>query len=137
VAGSKDRESVAPASALRNGRLVLRSREVTERSLAGGKAYALARLSHAFEEIPAWFVISPAAFLASLDQQQQAVFQTQGFTPELLETLNPSVEVREQVSAALDEIAAADEFVAVRSSAVEEDSAVASVSGQQESYINV
>jgi phosphohistidine swiveling domain-containing protein len=137
VAGSKDRESVAPASALRNGRLVLRSREVTERSLAGGKAYALARLSHAFEEIPAWFVISPAAFHASLDQQQQAVFQTQGFTPELLETLNPSVEVREQVSAALDEIAAADEFVAVRSSAVEEDSAVASFAGQLESYLNV
>ncbi len=48
-------------------RFVLRASEVSDRAQAGGKAFALASVSESFDEVPAWFVITPAAFEASLD----------------------------------------------------------------------
>jgi phosphohistidine swiveling domain-containing protein len=133
----ENQEGSTPARKENKEQFVLRASEVADRSLAGGKAYALACLLDTFAEVPAWFVITPAAFEASLNQQQREVFKTQGCTRQLLDSLNPSPRVRQQVSTALQEIVAPDELVAVRSSAVEEDSALASFAGQLESFLCV
>ena len=111
-------------------RFVFRPSEVTDRAVSGGKAYALACLSDVCDEIPAWFVISPAAFEASLTPEQKEILRTVGYTSELLESLQPSEEVGEEISEALSEISSPTEQFAVRSSAVEEDSAAASFAGQ-------
>ncbi|GAF79775.1 unnamed protein product, partial [marine sediment metagenome] len=118
-------------------RFVFRPSEVTDRTVAGGKAYALACLSNVCDEIPAWFVISPAALEASLTLQEKELLRTAGYTSELLESLQPSKEVIEEISQALSEITSPKEQVAVRSSAVEEDSAIASFAGQLESFLCV
>jgi pyruvate,water dikinase len=118
-------------------RFILAPPQVSEKGLAGGKAYALGRLHEAVGNIPGWFVITPAAFHASLNETQRKILQTADFDFDDLGPIEPCDALREEVAAALIRICPGGEPVAVRSSAVEEDSASASFAGQLESFLQV
>jgi pyruvate,water dikinase len=104
---------------------------------AGGKARALSRLQGSGLEIPAWFVIKPVAFHESLSEAQRAAFEHDPADIDALGAVTPAASVTAEVRAALARICPQGEPVAVRSSAVEEDSAHASFAGQLESFLRV
>ncbi len=111
-----------------------------DRGRMGGKAAALSSLSGTGLKIPAWFVIVPKAFEASLSPAQrrallQAVDQDgiQTFFAEVLPAPSVMKEVEEHF-AALD---CEPHFVAVRSSGVQEDGAEHSFAGQFDSFLSV
>lgn len=91
--------------------------------LAGGKAAALHAL-HGLP-VPAWFVLTPAAFRVST-----------------IDTSDPSqwrldAALRERMREALDQLAGGDACFAVRSSALDEDSQGFSFAGQLDSFLGV
>ncbi|CAN5764353.1 hypothetical protein BH10CHL1_BH10CHL1_45630 [soil metagenome] len=118
----------------------------------GGKAKALAALASADLAIPAWFVLSPQAFYASLMPDQQRALGAAQSSEEALAALT-NLAIDPEVERAL--LAAVAQLVpepsnssgatkletglklAVRSSALDEDSAHHSFAGQLESFLNV
>jgi len=92
------------------------------RAQLGGKAAALAALEHL--PVPPWFVVTPAAFVASVGDVAELPERI-SLAPEVLSELTPAV-------AAL----GGDAF-AVRSSAIDEDGATFSFAGQLESFLHV
>ncbi|MCU0565668.1 MAG: PEP-utilizing enzyme [Oculatellaceae cyanobacterium Prado106] len=130
-------------------------------SLLGGKAGALAQLAQTPSlqrpfPIPAWFALSPQAFEASLSDahRQQWVkarlAQAESAQAENLETLwaefaSPQFvaqfalhpQVQAELTAALAALCSANELVAVRSSAQDEDGTTHSFAGQLDSFLNV
>ena len=115
---------------------VLRSGEIRE---IGGKAFALARLTAAELPVPPWFAIPPSAFTASLSPEQQEALTSGRIesVQSVFATLRPAPAVAGEIAVALQSIAASGARFAVRSSAVEEDSAENSFAGQLESYLFV
>jgi rifampicin phosphotransferase len=118
---------------------------VTSKTVAGGhelggKAQALADLSGAGFPVPPWLVVTPGAFAASLTDTRRAALESasddQGFRA-ALEGLEPALSVRRELEETLHELAGKSETFAVRSSAVEEDSARHSFAGQLESFLFV
>jgi pyruvate,water dikinase len=103
---------------------VIRSPRAARRDRVGGKAAALARLSDAGFPVPAWVVVTPEAFDASVTGQWHDDVG-----------LEPTIE--DELGDALREIAGAVPTFAVRSSAVDEDSREHSFAGQLESYLFV
>lgn len=89
----------------------------------GGKAYALAALHEADLPVPAWFVLSSRAFEGWRDSSDDK--------PSL------SDEVLHELREALQELCPDGQPVAVRSSALDEDSAGHSFAGQFDSYLFV
>jgi phosphohistidine swiveling domain-containing protein len=124
-------------------RFVLRADESGARQAMGGKASALAALQRAHLPIPAWFVVSPAAFSASLSEAQRCAFATAcaASDVETIEKMLTSVQLDRRVYTEIEcEMAALcpdGAYVAVRSSALEEDDARHSFAGQLESYLFV
>ncbi|HVO82861.1 MAG TPA: PEP/pyruvate-binding domain-containing protein, partial [Syntrophobacteria bacterium] len=106
----------------------------------GGKARALADLSGAGFPVPPWLVVTPGAFAASLTDSRRAALESagddQGFRA-ALEGLELALPIRRELEAPLGELAGQGETFAVRSSAVEEDSARHSFAGQLESFLFV
>ena len=113
---------------------VLRSGSVRE---LGGKAFALARLTAAGLNVPEWFVVGPNAFTQSLSPAQQELLASGRLSPETLASLSPAQQFEQEIEAALCTVAQPGMRFAVRSSAVEEDSADSSFAGQLESYLFV
>ncbi|NJO07947.1 MAG: hypothetical protein HC876_21860 [Chloroflexaceae bacterium] len=114
--------------------------DTADRQHLGGKAGALAALHSDGLPIPAWFVLSPHAFAASLNAaQRQALAHapTSSEAQAIIErvTLTPAVQtaLREALAALCPDGA----LVAVRSSAGAEDGAQHSYAGQFESVLNV
>lgn len=109
----------------------------------GGKAGALAALYEANMPIPPWFVVSPAAFRASLADAQQADFTAACSTADLpaiatiLAAVQLNASIREEIERAVSTLCPAGEYVAVRSSALDEDGARRSFAGQLESFLFV
>ncbi len=106
----------------------------------GRKAGALAALRRCGLSIPAWFVLAPEAFDASLsDVKRKGLKEAKdGASVEaLLEKLSVGPEVRPQLSKALAELCPAGERVAVRSSACDEDGSRHSFAGQLDSFLFV
>lgn len=118
---------------------LLRPEAIEADSPVGGKARALAQLQQAQLPIPLWFVVLPEAFHASLTPQQaQALRSTQ--KPEEVRAIVASVVPSSDVAAAITHAAvaiAAGGELAVRSSALGEDSAELSFAGQLESFLFV
>ncbi|MEM1043353.1 MAG: PEP/pyruvate-binding domain-containing protein [Bacteroidota bacterium] len=108
------------------------------RRVLGGKAAALAALC-GVGRVPRWFVATPAAFEASLDDDARAAFEAARENPETLAGalagLVPAPAVREALAVGLAGLGAA--HVAVRSSAADEDGEVHSFAGQLASYLFV
>lgn len=106
----------------------------------GGKAAALKRLHRYALPIPKWFVVSPAAFYASLTLSERRTMETSA-DPREIQTLLASVEmselVKREIENALDDLCSNGETVAVRSSAIDEDGSQHSFAGQLESFLFV
>src|SRR5690242_12155651 len=124
-------------------RYIYREREADVGAAIGGKARALADLREADLPIPSWIVLSPDAFSVSLSAIQREAFQKMEQAREnpevrdLLEGLKPSRDVETELQAALAELCPRGEFVAVRSSASDEDGAQHSFAGQLDSFLFV
>ena len=106
----------------------------------GGKAAALSSLACTELRIPAWFVITPAAFDASLSPaQRRALLGTmeQDDIQELFAQVTPALQVLEEVEEHFARLGGDVELVAVRSSGVQEDGVEHSFAGQFESYLSV
>lgn len=105
----------------------------------GGKALALLRMSDANLPVPAWFVISPTAFTASLTIEQSAALASgqPGFRDLNLLTLKPADEIEREIDDALRELSSEGGRFAVRSSAVDEDGSQHSFAGQLDTFLFV
>lgn len=128
---------------VQRARSAIRANEIEAGLAMGGKAGALAALERTNLPIPAWFVVSPAAFRASLSDAQRSAFATARTTSDM-ETIGKilaSVQLDQSVRAEIEQEVAAlcpdGAYVAVRSSALEEDGARHSFAGQLESYLFV
>lgn len=127
----------------------------TDVRLAGGKGASLSRLVAAGLPVPPGFVVSAAAFARFLDahgvtgQILEAVERVDPASrasleaasrqiKELIRSLEVPPEIARAIHAAYAELGGGiDVPVAVRSSAIAEDSQAASYAGQQETYLNV
>ncbi len=109
-------------------------------SRMGGKAAALSSLSGTGLKIPAWFVITPAAFEAGLSSaQRRALLQAEG-QDELqafFARLSPVPRVMDEVEEGLAGLDRDSRFFAVRSSGVQEDGVEHSFAGQFDSFLSV
>ena len=106
----------------------------------GGKAAALGHLAAAKLPIPAWFVIDPEAFNVSVTKPRLRKLEKCADAAEIqsiLAELTPSKVLLRELEQALKRLAPQGERLAVRSSAVDEDSAAHSFAGQLESYLYV
>jgi pyruvate,water dikinase len=123
--------------------LVLRPDDSDDRRLLGGKAAALAMASAAGLPVPAWVVVPPAAFEASLSPEHLRALDAAcragnaAAAASVLEGLRPPPELATELICALATRAPGGEPLAVRSSAVDEDGAQRSFAGQLESLLFV
>ena len=105
----------------------------------GGKARALAQLSNAGLPVPAWFVVLPNAFDASVTPALAAELAGAG-DEAALGALAARIRLAPAVGAAIESALGAapnTSRYAVRSSAQEEDSAAHSLAGQLDSFLYV
>ena len=119
---------------------ILDENDEIDLSRFGGKAAALGHLAAAKLSIPAWFVIDPEAFNVSVTKQGLRELETCTDAAEIqavLAEIVPSEVFIRELDTALRKLAPKGERVAVRSSAVDEDSAAHSFAGQLESYLYV
>ena len=119
---------------------VLFPNEIETDSAVGGKAAALAAMTRAGLPVPPWFVVLPHAFQASVPGETAARLAqatSAAAAQSLFQGVRLSDEANRQVVAALKYIGGEAELLAVRSSAVEEDSAQFSFAGQLESFLSV
>ncbi len=104
-----------------------------DRSLVGGKAASLSRLAAKFC-VPPGFCLTTAAF-------EYARASDPGLGEKTATALALPCEIRERLASAYQKLAIlcsmSDPCVAVRSSAVDEDSSTASFAGQHETYLNL
>jgi pyruvate,water dikinase len=120
-------------------KLLLFPEEIDAASPVGGKARALAELSQAELQVPPWFVILPEAFYASLTPEQSAALESAKSVEvirSIVDPVSPCAAVAKEVRQAVAAIADGGEL-AVRSSALGEDSAAHSFAGQLESFLFV
>ncbi|MDJ0951593.1 MAG: PEP/pyruvate-binding domain-containing protein [Alphaproteobacteria bacterium] len=121
-------------------RFILWPDEIEPDSPVGGKARALASLTRAGLPVPAWFVIRPDAFAESRPSGAPAASDGANAAPEIGSVLQPvslAAEIERELDDALATLCPNGELTAVRSSALEEDSALLSFAGQLESYVFV
>jgi phosphohistidine swiveling domain-containing protein len=119
---------------------ILTNQDAATPQLMGGKAAALAELSSHSLPIPPWFVISPEAFDASLSEAQRIDLHSAAdpaILQQLVSSLRPTGEIARAIEQAAAELSKDEGFLAVRSSAVDEDGADHSFAGQLESFLFV
>lgn len=106
----------------------------------GGKAKALAALHYVGLNIPAWFVVSPEAFYASLTPAQRDALtraQDEDTIRSIIQDVVLCDAVHHVLAQALQALCPVGECVAVRSSALDEDGATYSYAGQLDSFLFV
>ncbi|MHB9025471.1 MAG: DUF3419 family protein [Armatimonadota bacterium] len=122
-------------------RYILTAEDTDRAGELGGKAGALAALQRVGLPAPPWFVVSPAAFDASLTSAQRRTLAESDGDPavlqRLLDTLTLAPEAHAEISAALGTLCPDKAPVAVRSSALDEDSPRFSFAGQLDSFLFV
>jgi pyruvate,water dikinase len=121
-------------------KLILTAQDAPDARQMGGKAAALAELASHGLPIPAWFVISPAAFDISLSDVQRDNLKTAAELSQLqhvVAEIRPSPQVAGTIQEATGRLPGPDSPLAVRSSAVDEDGSDHSFAGQLESFLFV
>lgn len=120
-------------------RVLLFPDEIEMSSPVGGKARSLAALQQADLPIPPWFVVLPSAFSISLTPQQELSLQAARDAEDIRAVVSGVVPspvvvaaIREAISRVVNRLE-----LAVRSSAIGEDSAEHSFAGQLESFLFV
>jgi pyruvate, water dikinase len=118
-----------------------------EVELAGGKGASLARMTAEGLPVPPGFVIPSYVLQNSIDAEQMLELAASHSTRELQELVAATEPPREKITAAYENLVGGrltatyklvgNKKVAVRSSAVAEDSEAASYAGQQETYLFV
>jgi pyruvate,water dikinase len=111
-----------------------------ELSRFGGKAAALGHLATVGLPIPPWVVVDPRAFYESLPPQRLDELHQSEESHELqslLSDVSPPEALLSELEQALSALSPDGERLAVRSSAVDEDSVEHSFAGQLESYLYV
>ncbi len=103
----------------------------------GGKAGALAALSGRDVLVPAWFAVAPEAALESLPEGPQEAFSSISNEIHWPDGLGLGAPIRDELVAAMETLCPHGEPVAVRSSAMDEDSNGASFAGQLTSFLFV
>ncbi len=104
----------------------------------GGKAQALASLQNSGMSIPAWLVVTPAAFWSSLISRQELIFACdEAEIQAAIAGLQPPENICREIANALQILCPKSESIAVRSSAMDEDGAEYSFAGQLESFLFV
>ena len=103
----------------------------------GAKAFALSRLEIEELPIPAWFAISPDAFVRSLSSEQESILACGEASQvrDAIVDLEPGPEIAKEICGAIASLKGSR--FAVRSSAVDEDGSRDSFAGQLESYLFV
>jgi phosphohistidine swiveling domain-containing protein len=119
---------------------VLGAAEAAASLHSGGKARALAQADRAGLPVPAWFVLSAAAFAGSLTREQRTLLN-QASDADVLQRIVDDVRIAPSVELALEravrDLSPEGELMAVRSSASDEDGTQHSFAGQLESFLNV
>src|SRR5579872_6812387 len=119
---------------------LLRSDDAGEPGRLGGKAWALREMGLAGLPIPTWFVVTPAAFYASLTCRQREALEAASDEPglqEIVQGVVPGADVRQELETALAQLCPDGAPVAVRSSAGDEDGTQQSFAGQLDSFLFV
>jgi rifampicin phosphotransferase len=115
-------------------RYIIRPGDAGTLGRLGGKAAALAALHGSGIRIPTWFVLTPDAFDACLDQREH---QTAASSGDRAVGVALRAEPLRELAEALASLCPNGEPVAIRSSAVEEDGRRHSFAGQFESFLFV
>jgi pyruvate,water dikinase len=110
--------------------------EVGPASPVGGKARALADMDQSGLPIPAWFVVLPSAFDASIAPDVPTGLDTREMQRRA-SSMELADDVAAEVAHALARLAPTEDYFAVRSSALEEDSSGRSFAGQLDSALFV
>jgi phosphohistidine swiveling domain-containing protein len=119
---------------------IVSSADAAESLDAGSKARALARAERAGLPVPQWFVLSSTAFADSLRPDQRAALETASDAASLARTLDRMSmpgPMGETLDREVRKLSPNGEFLAVRSSASDEDGTRQSFAGQLESFLNV
>ncbi len=106
----------------------------------GGKGKALAALANQDVTIPPWFGILPNAFFDSLTEIQQNQWAQATTSDEMLAIINAvdlAISVRDELAQALADFTIENIWLAVRSSAIDEDGEAYAFAGQLDSFLGV
>ncbi len=119
---------------------IIGAAKAIESPFAGGKARALARAQRAGLPVPAWFVLSAAAFSESLAPEQRTTLDSAADAVSIarvVDTVSLTPAIADAIAAAVRTLAPDGQLLAVRSSASDEDGIDHSFAGQLESFLNV
>jgi pyruvate,water dikinase len=108
------------------------STDSPQEEILGGKAFFLAELTRAGFNVPAWFSLTADAFKSAV--RDGISFKNQ--QEEIAQIILPDV-LKNEIESACEQLFLKNKFLAVRSSAVGEDSAGASFAGQLDSFLYV
>jgi pyruvate,water dikinase len=144
---NQDREKTALENAHRNAVVWFTEEACREVEVAGGKGASLARMTTEGLPVPPGFVIPSYVLQNSIDAERMLELAASHSTRELQELVAATEPPKEKITAAYENLVGGrrtatyklvgNKKVAVRSSAVAEDSEAASYAGQQETYLFV
>ena len=144
---NQDREKTALENAHGNAVVWFTEEACREVEVAGGKGASLARMTTEGLPVPPGFVIPSYVLQNSIDAERMLELAASHSTRELQELVAATEPPKEKITAAYENLVGGrrtatyklvgNKKVAVRSSAVAEDSEAASYAGQQESYLFV
>src|SRR5215203_3227858 len=143
----REREKSALGNGQRSAVVWFTEEACRDVAVAGGKGASLARMTADGLPVPPGFVIPSHVLQDSLDTGRMLKLAASRSATELQELVAATEPPREQITAAYENLVGVrvtatykhvgDKKVAVRSSAVAEDSEAASYAGQQETYLFV
>jgi pyruvate, water dikinase len=140
-----EREETTLESGQRNPIVWFTEEACRDVEVAGGKGASLARMTAEGLPVPPGFVVPSHILQRSIDTQRMLELAASRSSTELQELVAATEPPKKEITGAYEELVGArreaepvgDKKVAVRSSAVAEDSEAASYAGQQETYLFV